>query len=205
MGQRPPTLHSVRSRTSCFRESQEDGVGLKTLVHICCGPCACGTLPNWKRASSEVVGFFFNPNIHPLLEHRRRLTGAQEVAQIEHVELIVDVAYDPEDWFRAVSEGEGTRCSRCIGLRLRRAAEEAAALGCDSFSTSLSVSPWQDHEAICEQGELAGKDAGVAFVYEDLRREYQGSVRLSRERGIYRQKYCGCLVSEWERYRDDAR
>lgn len=178
---------------------------MKTLLHICCGPCAGGSFPHWKRESDELVGFFFNPNIHPLLEHRRRLTGTEEVAALEGVPLLIDPSYDPEEWFREVSGGEGSRCRLCIGMRLDRAAAEAVAQGCDAFSTTLSISPWQDHEAIREQGEIAGKKRGVVFAYEDLRREYRGSVRLSRERGIYRQKYCGCLVSEWERYREHVR
>lgn len=176
---------------------------MRMLLHICCGPCASATIPWWKARGADVVGLFFNPNIHPLLEYRRRLTGAGDVASIAGVELIVDQAYDPEAWFRSVGEGAGSRCSRCIGLRLDRATREAAALGCDAFSTTLSISPWQDHEAIQTEGARAGELHEVEFVYEDLRSQYRESRRLSREWGVYRQKYCGCLVSEWERYRGD--
>ncbi len=83
----------------------------------------------------------------------------------------------------------------------RASSSEAVAQGCDAFSTSLSISPWQDHAAIQREGAQAGERHGVEFVYEDLRELYGESRRLSREWGIYRQKYCGCLVSEWERYR----
>jgi predicted adenine nucleotide alpha hydrolase (AANH) superfamily ATPase len=174
---------------------------VRLLLHICCGPCACGALPFWQKNVTEVLGFFFNPNIHPLLEHRRRLTGAREAAGHAGVALLVDEAYDPEAWFAEIREGEGSRCERCLAQRLNRAAEEAVAQGCDTFSTSLSISPWQDHQAIETQGEYAARRHGVDFRYEDLRPVYEDSRRLSRERGIYRQKYCGCLVSEWERYR----
>ena len=171
------------------------------LLHICCGPCASATIPWWRARGREVVGFFFNPNIHPLLEYRRRLTGTRDTCEMSHIELVEDTAYDPQAYFAAVA-GEGdSRCSHCIGLRLDRAAREAVALGCDGFSTSLSISPWQDHEAIRVQGARAGERHGVEFVYADLRSQYGESRRLSREWGIYRQKYCGCLVSEWERYR----
>lgn len=174
---------------------------MKLLLHICCGPCASATIPAWRQKGAEVLGLFYNPNIHPLLEYRRRLTGARDLAQIAGVPLIEDTAYDPEQWFAEVSGGEGSRCARCIAQRLERAAEEAVAQGCDAFSTALSISPWQDQEAIRAGGERAARLHGVAFVYEDLRPLYAESRRLSREWGIYRQKYCGCLISEWERYR----
>jgi predicted adenine nucleotide alpha hydrolase (AANH) superfamily ATPase len=146
------------------------------------------------------LGFFYNPNIHPLMEYRRRLEGAKETAQATDTELIVDAAYDPQDWFAAVGGAEGSRCELCIAMRLQRAAGEAVAQGCDAFSTSLTISPWQDHEAIKRGGQAAAQEHGVEFLYEDLRAEYPVSRTLSRERGIYRQKYCGCLVSEWERF-----
>jgi len=175
---------------------------MNLLLHICCGPCACSSIKAWLSQGIEVAGFFHNPNIHPLLEFRRRLAGAREVTGIIGVPLIEDLAYDPEAWFASVNSGSGSRCERCIAQRLERTAQEARAQGCDSFSTTLSLSPWQDHEAIRRGGVEAGARNGVEFLYEDLRPLYGESRRLSREWGIYRQKYCGCLVSEWERYRD---
>jgi epoxyqueuosine reductase len=174
---------------------------MRLLLHVCCGPCASGVIPHWQAKTADIVGFFYNPNIHPLLEYRRRLTGAREVGDLTHVEMAVDTTYDPQAWFASVSDGEESRCSRCIGQRLVRAAREAIERDCDAFSSTLSISPWQDHAAIRAGGERAQDLHGVEFVYEDLRPLYQGSRRFSKEHGIYRQKYCGCLVSEWERYR----
>ena len=82
--------------------------------------------------------------------------------------------------------------------RPRRRREAAHA-----FTTSLAISPWQDHDAIRgRRGTRAGERHGVTFLYEDLRPLYRESRRLARERGLYRQQYCGCVLSEWERYRD---
>lgn len=170
------------------------------LLHICCGPCTSAALPAFRASGCRVTGFFFNPNIHPLLEYRRRLTGAREAAERSAFPLLEDPLYDPLEWFSRVTSEEGARCARCLGWRLDRTAEEARARGCRFFSTTLSISPWQDHEAMRLQGEAAAERHGVEFVYEDLRSLYQESRRLSREWGLYRQKYCGCLVSEWERY-----
>ncbi len=172
------------------------------LLHICCGPCAAGALPAWERKGVDLIGFFYNPNIHPFMEYRRRLTGAREVAASALVSLAADETYDPERWFAVVSGSDCSRCVSCIGMRMDRSAEKAKMMGCDAFSTTLTISPWQDHMAIKGQGELAAERHGVEFVYEDLRTSYSESRRLSRENGIYRQKYCGCLVSEWQRYRD---
>ena len=174
---------------------------MKLMLHTCCGPCASAAIPAWRQKGAEVLGFFYNPNIHPLLEYRRRLTGTRDLSQIVATPLIEDIAYDPEWWFREVGGEETSRCARCIAQRLERTAREAVARGCDAFSTTLTVSPWQDQEAIQAGGERAARLHGVAFAYEDLRPLYPESRRLSREWGIYRQKYCGCLISEWERYR----
>ena len=174
---------------------------MKLLLHICCGPCASGAVPWWKAAADQVVGFFYNPNIQPLLEFRRRLTGTREVCELTGIELFVDESYDPAAWFGRVLAAETSRCRACMAERLERAASEAVAQGCDAFSTSLSISPWQDHDAIQAEGERAALAHGVEFLYRDLRPLYGDTRRASREWGIYRQKYCGCLVSEWERYR----
>jgi epoxyqueuosine reductase len=174
---------------------------MKLLLHTCCGPCASATIPVWKSRGVEVTGFFFNPNVHPLLEWRRRATGSRDVAEMTGVAMLEDPEYDPPAWFASVIPGEGSRCVRCIAQRLMRTAKEAAAREYSAFSTTLSISPYQDHEAIRAGGEEASRRYDVEFLYEDLRPQYGESRRLSREWGIYRQKYCGCLVSEWERFR----
>jgi predicted adenine nucleotide alpha hydrolase (AANH) superfamily ATPase len=176
----------------------------RILLHLCCGPCGTSTHRYWRAERTNPVGFFFNPNIQPLMEHRRRLEGVRELARQVNMPLAEDVSYDPERWFAEVGDRDESvsRCARCIGLRMERAAGEAAAQGCSAFTTSLSISPWQDHEAIVLTGREAAAHHGVEFLYRDLRPLYPESRRLSKEWGLYRQKYCGCVVSEWERYRD---
>ncbi|MBU2602129.1 MAG: epoxyqueuosine reductase QueH [Actinobacteria bacterium] len=175
---------------------------MRLLLHVCCGPCAAGTLDHHRAAASDVVGFFYNPNIHPFMEYRSRLAGVRDLAAARHLPIREDLWFDPEQWFEAVRGGPEERCRRCLALRLGRAAEEALAAGADAFATTLAVSPWQDHAAIEEEGASAGDAAGVVFVYEDLRHLYADSRRVARELALYRQRYCGCLISEWERHRD---
>jgi predicted adenine nucleotide alpha hydrolase (AANH) superfamily ATPase len=157
---------------------------------------------HWRDHGHDVVGFFHNPNIHPLLEYRRRLTGSRDLAALLGFELAEDLEYDPAAWFGRVGSKGAARCKACIAQRLDRTAREASVRGCREFSTSLSISPWQDHDAIVTGGEAAAERHGVEFLYHDLRSLYRESRRLSREAGLYRQTYCGCLLSEWERYRD---
>lgn len=172
------------------------------LLHICCGPCSSASIPALQAMGCEVVGFFFNPNIHPFMEFHERLKGARKATVMTGMELREDLSYDPASWFADVQPADGSRCFRCIGMRLDRTAREAADRGHTAFSTTLAISPWQDHGAIQTGGRAAAARHGVEFVYEDLRPLYPESRRLSREWDLYRQKYCGCLLSEWERYRE---
>lgn len=187
--------------TASFRRLGVGGANVTSvLLHVCCGPCACGTIPEWRNEADDLACFFSNPNIHPFMEFKRRMEGAREVARRADAALVLDESYDPQEWFSQVSTSPEYRCLVCISMRLDRTAREAAARQCDCFTTSLSISPWQDHEAIKAGGEAAADRHGVPFIYKDLRARYPESRRLSREAGIYRQKYCGCLISEWERY-----
>lgn len=173
------------------------------LLHICCGPCATATERFWRGEGLEVAGFFFNPNIQPLLEYRKRLEGARALAEARSLVLLEDLSYDPALWFRLVGLREGPeRCRACIGMRLTQTAERAAQEGYAGFTTSLAISPWQDHDAIREGGAEAAARCGLTFYYEDLRPFYRESRVQARELNLYRQQYCGCLLSEWERYRD---
>jgi epoxyqueuosine reductase len=174
----------------------------KTLLHLCCGPCATATVGHWRERGLDLTGFFYNPNIQPLLEYRRRLTSVRDLADMVHLPLLEDLAYDPADWFSLVGAREGKeRCRECIAMRLHGAARRAVEGGFDSFTTSLAISPWQDHEAIAAGGAAAARAWGADFLYEDLRPLYRGSRLHARRLGLYRQKYCGCILSEWERYR----
>lgn len=171
---------------------------MRLLLHICCGPCATATVGFWRGRGAELLGFFYNPNIQPLAEHQRRLCGVRDLAEIVGIEVIEDAAHGLEEWSQ-VESGPGTsRCAHCMRVRLERAAAETVASGCEAFSTTLSISPWQDHDAIKAEGERAAAAFGVSFVYEDLRRLYPETRRLSRDWGLYRQKYCGCSLSEWQ-------
>jgi len=112
----------------------------------------------------------------------------------------VPPAVNPALWLRAVAGREGERCVFCWRIRLRKTAQLAAQRGFDGFTSSLLYSRHQDHAAIRELGERMAEETGHAFVYEDFRVFWQEGIRLSKEWGIYRQPYCGCCFSEYDRY-----
>jgi hypothetical protein len=149
----------------------------------------------------EVMGLFYNPNIQPLTEHRRRRQTLQDWARTQDLALIVQDDYDPQEWFRQVAFRESQRCALCYHQRLGRAARVARRGGFDAFSTTLLYSVRQKHELIAEAAREAARQAGVEFLYRDWRPTWREGIRRSQELGLYRQDYCGCLYSEHERHR----
>jgi hypothetical protein len=147
-----------------------------------------------------VSGFWYNPNIHPFTEHQLRLQSAQDFAQKANLPLIIREGYEVITYFRKVVGHEGKRCRDCFRLRLSRTASVARERNFDAFSTTLLISPYQDHNLLREIGEEIAREERVSFHYEDLRPGFRESQRMSRELELYRQKYCGCLYSEWERF-----
>lgn len=175
----------------------------KLLLHACCGPCAIRVLQIFEEEEWDVSCFFFNPNIHPYKEFERRLEGLNQVVEMRGSRLIVSDEYPLEEFLRgqlgAIERGE-KRCSYCYNLRLFQTASTAKSLGFGAFSTTLLVSPYQDHQLVKEIGETMMEKLGIEFVYRDFRGEWKEGVRLSREAGLYMQGYCGCLFSERDRY-----
>jgi predicted adenine nucleotide alpha hydrolase (AANH) superfamily ATPase len=148
----------------------------------------------------EVSAFWYNPNVHPSLECQRRLEAMELFARATDLPFIIDEGYDMLRYFQAVVGHESDRCPDCYRLRLSKTAEVAYLRGFDAFTSTLLISPYQDHELVHELGKELGKDWEVEFHYEDFRPGFRESHRISRELGLYHQGYCGCVYSEWERY-----
>ena len=174
-------------------------MGKRILLHICCGPCAIAPILRLKEAGCTVVGLFFNPNIQPAMEYVRRREGAAKVGGILDVEVRFD-AYDPLPHMRRSLADPAGRCAPCWEERLDRAAAAAAALGCDAFTSSLLYSKYQDHALLASLGEARAAVHGIPFHYQDFRVHWDEGVALSRQWEIYRQPYCGCVLSELDRY-----
>jgi len=176
--------------------------GVKLLIHSCCAHCAAYTVNYWREQGCEVSSFWYNPNIHPYLEHQHRLEAMQSLAETMSLPMIVAEGYDIIDYFRQVVGHEAERCRYCFKLRLSKTADAAKETGFDAFTTTLLISPQQKHELIKEAGEEVAKETGVDFLYADLRKRYSDSRHMTKPMDLYRQQYCGCVYSEWERYAD---
>ncbi|MBI2908324.1 MAG: epoxyqueuosine reductase QueH [Chloroflexi bacterium] len=170
------------------------------LLHTCCAPCATYTVKSLREEGIDPTAFWYNPNIHPFSEHDKRLETLRSFAEAAKLELIAPEGYDMPAYFRAVVGHEERRCPDCYRLRLRRTAIAARDKGFLMFSTTLLISPFQQHEKLIEVGEEIALEEGVEFYYRDFRRGYHESRQMAREMDLYRQKYCGCVYSEWERH-----
>lgn len=180
---------------------------MRLLLHACCGPCLLEPYDALVKDADSVTVVYANPNIQPFDEyvHRRdTLAEHAEKAGIEWVEL----PYDLASWMVQVAplaSEPARRCRACYRLRLEAAAAYAAENGFDAIATTLSVSPYQNADAIAQEGEAAAARHGVAWAGRDFREAYPEATRRSRELGMYRQNYCGCVLSDLEARADRER
>ena len=173
---------------------------MKTLLHICCAPCANQCIEVLRTDKIEVTGFWYNPNIHPITAYRARRNCLREYAETIDLRLIEKNDYALRPFIRAVAEDIEHRCGKCYELRLFEAAKQAKEGGFDSFTSSLFISAYQNHELMRETAERAAEEYGVDFLYRDFRPYFRAGQDFAREHGFYMQKYCGCVFSEAERY-----
>ena len=173
---------------------------MKTLLHICCAPCANQCIEVLKSESIEVTGFWYNPNIHPFTEYRARRNCLRDYAQEIGLPLIEKNDYALRPFVREVAGDIANRCVKCYEMRLFETAKAAKENGFDSFTSSLFISPYQNHELMKEVAERAAEEYGVQFLYRDFREVFKAGQTFAREHEFYMQKYCGCVFSEEERY-----
>ena len=147
-----------------------------------------------------MLAYYFNPNIHPYSEYLKRSEAAAGYCAAVGVEF-QEGGYEIENYFSAVVDTpqKPERCHECYKLRLEETAKAAVEKGIEAISTTLLVSPYQNHDDIRSVGEAVALAHGLQFFYRDFRTFYRESVAVSREMGMYRQNYCGCVFSERER------
>ncbi len=173
---------------------------MKLLLHVCCAPCSTFTLNRLREQNIDVSGYFYNPNIHPYREFRKRLTTLKDFAAIQDFPLEIDSEYGLTEYLRKVVFHEKQRCKICYDMRLEKTAKQAVKSGADAFSSTLLYSRYQNHEAITKIGRQMAEKYGVEFYYDDFREGWQEGIDKAIEMDLYRQPYCGCIYSEQERY-----
>lgn len=170
------------------------------LVHICCSVDSHYFLSELKKAypSENLIGFFYNPNIHPKSEHDLRLQDVRRSCEMLGVRLI-EGRYDTDEWLNGVrgleeAPEKGERCVKCFDIRLERSAEVASEIGEVRFTSTLLASPMKEQEVLYEQGDIIAKARKLDFVKINVRAN--GGVNkqnaLAKKDNLYRQNYCGC-------------
>ena len=186
----------------------EAGQTPRLLLHSCCAPCSSYVLEYLSEYFSITV-FYYNPNIFPAKEYEKRVKEQEALIErmpAKHRISFLEGPYEQERFYEMAKGLElepegGERCFRCYHLRLLEAAQMARAGGFDYFTTTLSISPLKDAGKLNEIGEKLAREYGVAYLNSDFKKRdgYKRSIELSREYGLYRQDYCGCVYSLRER------
>jgi predicted adenine nucleotide alpha hydrolase (AANH) superfamily ATPase len=171
---------------------------MKIVLHICCGVCAAGVVKTLTEEGHQVIGFFYNPNIHPAEEYHKRLETVQKVARELNFPLEV-APYTPEEWLRETEplkrepEG-GKRCQVCFRIRLQKAYSYLKEFGADAFTTTLTISP---HKSAVVVNQIGLEIGGDKFLVRDFKKKdgFKKAMQLARQWQLYQQNYCGCLYS----------
>ncbi len=192
--------------------AQEEAPAL--LLHSCCAPCSSYVL-EYLSSFFKITVFYYNPNIYPESEYRARAEEQERLIKelpAAHPVSFLEGRYLPKDFY-AVTKGMeqlpegGERCFACYRLRLSEAARAAKEGGFHYFATTLSISPLKNAEKLNEIGESLASEYGVVWLPSDFKKRdgYKRSIQLSKEYGLYRQDYCGCVYSYRERHPEPSR
>ncbi|MCX7698281.1 MAG: epoxyqueuosine reductase QueH [Candidatus Goldbacteria bacterium] len=175
----------------------------KILLNVCCAPDATHSINVLQEEGFHVITYFYNPNIHPENEYKRRFLDMIKLAKQINIENITHVPYDLEEWkkrcdkYAGEKEG-GKRCIECFKLRLKKTAEKAKELGIEIFATTLTISPHKNAELINKIGKEIANEFGIKYYESNFKKKdgFKKSIELSKKYNLYRQNYCGCVYSQ---------
>ncbi len=197
-------INAQKNMDALISRSQSAGDVPALLIHACCAPCSSYVL-EYLSNYFYITILYYNPNITEHEEYEYRLREeAHLISELpaRYPIKLIEGRYDPDEYFSAVKglENEpegGARCAVCFELRLREAAKACREIGADYFLTTLTISPLKNAERINEIGARIAEEYGVKYLPSDFKKKngYKRSIELSREYGLYRQNYCGCVFS----------
>lgn len=173
---------------------------MKLLLHTCCAPCSVYCIDKLKENNIDITCYWYNPNIHPFKEYEARLNTLKDYTKSINIPLVVDDYYGLKEFCSNVIDKINNRCGYCYLCRLENTFEYASLNGFEAVSTTLLISPYQNHEMIIKTCEMLSKKYNIKFYYEDFRVGFRSGQEKARNLGLYMQKYCGCIFSEEERY-----
>ena len=187
-----------------IEEIKRTGEAPTLLLHSCCAPCSSYCL-EYLSEYFKITVFYYNPNIYPESEYALRTEEQKRLIKelkVKNEISFLEIGFNPEEFYSAVKGLEkekegGERCFVCYRLRLSKTAEEAKKRGFDYFTTTLSISPLKNAEKLNEIAEDEGIKNGINHLPSDFKKKngYTRSTELSKEYGLYRQDYCGCVYS----------
>lgn len=187
-------------------------------MHTCCAPCFTyieddiknnGIInKNGENENVVLTSFLYNPNIQPKVEYERRKDTFVNFCNMKSCQYVVVDEYDLDKFVNDVVEKTGEnkeyslRCEYCYFKRLNKTFEYAKENGYNIVSTTLAISPYQNHELIKKIGNELENKYDIEFLYKDYRPNFRQGQQMAKELGLYRQKYCGCIFSidsgKWE-------
>ena len=170
----------------------------KLLLVSCCGPCCVGVIQQLKEKGVNFSVLFYNPNIQPESEYIHRRDENKRICEEENIPF-VELPYNPDAWKKAVKglENEperGKRCSICFKLRLAKAAQYAKENGFDTFTSVFGISRFKDFNQVCAAAKEVSETYHLPYDMTNWRKNggLEFAERLSKEKNLYRQTYCGC-------------
>lgn len=173
------------------------------LVHICCSVDSHYFLQKIQEEypNEEIIGFFYDPNIHPYSEYKLRYLDVEYSCKKLGIKLI-EGPYDVETWLK-ITKGlenepeKGDRCTVCFDNRLETTVKKALELKCDKFTTTLLISPKKSQDKLEIIGNNLANKYDIEFIFRDYRSgngvELQG--KEVKKNNLYRQNYCGCIFA----------
>ena len=178
----------------------------KLLLHACCGPCSSYVV-EYLSKFFDITIYYYNPNTYPEVEFNRRLDELNKfISSFNNKIKVVEENYNPIEFYNNIKGLEhlgekSRRCYNCYKLRMNKAALYAKENNFDYFTTTLSISPYKNANWINEIGSKLENKIGIKYLYSDFKKKdgYKRSLELSKEYGLYRQEYCGCVYSKQER------
>ncbi len=171
---------------------------MKLLMHACCAPCSVYCIDTLRKEGIEPTIYWYNPNIHPYMEYKARRDCLKEYTKSINVQAIFEEEYGLDEFCKNVVSKLNSRCvDYCYPVRLRKTFEYAKEHGYDAVTTTLLYSIYQKHDFIKQLMEKYSKEFEIEFLYRDFRGGFWEGHQKAHDIGLYMQKYCGCIFSEW--------